>query len=170
MKKDKIKSLLPEVIQDVVTEHSLFDGFLSAMEALHQPLEDVNEKLELFINPLNTSSAFVPYLAHCLNLEMIVDEDIPEENARKIIANSMNLYPRRGSKEGIKVLLENAMGIKGVIIEEDIEVKGEVVPFHVRIKLPETVRSKIRLIKKLIEWMQPVYVTYELDFYSLKQF
>ena len=175
MKQDKIKTFLPAVFQRTVHDGNPQAAFLSLMEILHEPTEEVLAGVDRFFDARRTPDEFVPFLARWVNLDRVFAADDTNEldsplrpkigYLRELIANATYLSKWRGTKKGLLLFLQTATGEKDFEIEE--RVKGEdglTKPFHLKIRAPQAVEAQADLLSRIIESEKPVHLTYELVF------
>ena len=63
----------------------------------------------------------------------------------------------------MRLFLETATGATGFEIEEIVaDEHGEIIPFHIRVRVPEEATAYVTLIRRIIDIEKPAYVTYEL--------
>ncbi len=168
MKREEIEQLLPGIFERNILPGSPMFALLEAMEALHQPAEDVLQHLEVMFYPRRTPERFLPYLATWVDLSRILPVTTDVSCLRSLIAVAAELARRRGTARGLVLFLESATGTSG------FEVDGQVTgpdgmrrPFHVRIRAPQATAPHRGLIERIIDSEKPVHVTYDLEFGSV---
>jgi phage tail-like protein len=179
VKASQIKRLLPSTFQRAWTPASPLAAVLALMEDHHTPAESVLSQLNTFFDPRRAPDAFVPYLASWVDLEILLDlshsEDGPPTPAlstgvgrlRELVANAAMLSHWRGTRTGMRLFLETAVGITGFDINEAVTgPDGRIKPFHLMVTAPEEVLPHRSLIQRIIEFEKPAYVTYDLVFRS----
>ena len=175
MKQDEIKNFLPAVFQRTVHTGNPLNSFLGVMEILHAPAEEVLENVEHFFDARRTPDEFVPFLAQWVNLEWIFAANVTLEldsplmpkigYLRELVANATYLSQWRGTKKGLLLFLQTATGMKDFEIEERNKDKdGQILPFHLKIRAPQSTAVQADLIRRIIESEKPVHLTYELEF------
>ena len=181
MKRAEIERLLPEIFQRTLPPDEAADSplraFLSVMETLHAPSEQVLASLDAFFDPYRTPDRFVPYLASWVDLDQLWLDDptgytaatLPPFPAgvgrlRALIAAAATLSRWRGTETGLRLFLGTATGVTGFEIVEDVEDEsGEIIPFHIRVHVPVAAQAYVGLIRRIVELEKPAYVTYELE-------
>ena len=181
MKRADIERLLPEIFQRTLPPDENVDSplraFLSVMETLHTPSEQVLAALDTYFDPYRTPDRFVPYLASWVDLDQLWLDDptgytvatLPPFPAglgrlRALIASAATLSRWRGTEAGLRLFLETATGVTGFEIEEDVaDESGELIPFHIRVRAPAAAQPLLALIRRIVELEKPAYVTYELE-------
>lgn len=180
MKRAEIERLLPEIFQRTLPPDAEADSplrvFLSAMETLHAPTEDVLDALDAYFDPYRTPDRFVPYLASWVDLDAVW-LDAPEGytlanlppfptgtgRLRALMAAAADLSRWRGTEAGLRRFLETATGLTGFDISEEVEGDdGAIIPFHIRVRAPADAAPHVALVRRIIELEKPAYVTYEL--------
>jgi phage tail-like protein len=178
MKKEQIKRLLPSVFQQTAAPGHPLSAILDVMEAMHVPSEFALEHLHTIFDPYRTPDEFVPYLASWVDLEALLDMPrVPGPvssppsfstglgRLRELTAAAVTLSQWRGTRKGLQLFLETAMGIKGFEIDEETTgSNGKSRPFHLKITAPEQLAEHRPLLERIIELEKPAYVTYELLF------
>ena len=177
MKKEQIKRLLPSVFQRTAAPGNPLAAILEVMETMHAPSESVLERLHTIFDPYQTPDEFVPYLASWVDLEVLLDTSRGGSSAsrpslstglgrlRELTAAAVTLSQWRGTRKGLQLFLETAMGIKGFEIDEETTgSNGKSRPFHLKITAPEQLAEHRPLLERIIELEKPAYVTYELLF------
>ncbi len=179
MKQSEIIQLLPGVFQRTARSDSVLVGMLAAMEALHEPSEDVLANLDAYFDPYRAPGYFVPFLAQWVDLGWLVT--MPPDRAadastappfpsgiarlRNLIANAAYLSRWRGTAHGLCQFLEIATGLVGFTIDEQVsDSHGQPRPFHLHIHAPPESERYRSLIERIIQSEKPAYVTYDLTF------
>ena len=178
MKQSEINQLLPWVFQRTVRPGTPIFAILQLMEELQAPSEQVLENLEVFFDPYNTPSRFVPLLASWVDLDRLLVGS-PEEFAassptlftsglgrlRELIVAAAFFSKWRGSAKGLLGFLETATGGQGFEIDENVPGPGgQPRPFHILVRAPAETKSYQTLIERIIEMEKPAYVTHQLEF------
>lgn len=177
MKQDEIKNFLPAVFQRTVHAGNPLEALLGVMENLHAPAERILEDVDRFFDARRAPDEFVPFLAHWVNLDRIFwtgmgDADLDSPLVpkigylRELVAGATYLAQWRGTKKGLLLFLQTATGEKHFeIIERVKDAAGQVIPFHLKIRSPETLRAQEDLIRRIVESEKPVHLTYEIEFF-----
>lgn len=180
MKRTEIERLLPSVFRQTIYSGSPLLAILEVMSVLHEPSEDVLERLETFFNPFRTPDRFVPFLAGWVDLERLFDDSaLPSKSGgstaaplstglyrlRALTVMAAQLSQWRGTQKGLVLFLEIATGTSGFEIDELVPgPERRPIPFHIRVTAPESVRPHRALVERIIESEKPAYVTWELAF------
>jgi phage tail-like protein len=174
MKAERIKHLLPAVVQEGVGPGTPMAALLDLMEALHRPSDEVIASIGSYFNSLETPDAFVPFLARWVDLDRFFPEGYSDRYAdsplgtgmgrlRELIRSAAYLSQLRGTRIGLTAFLETATGVAGFKIEEQTETgetRGR--SFHLSITVPADARPHLALIERIIDQEKPAYVTYDL--------
>lgn len=185
MKQNEILQLLPEIFQRTATPENPLTVLLGVMEQLHAPAEGVLVGLDRFFDPRRTPDKFVAFLATWVDLASLL-RDMPAPDAaasttaataapldalstgtgrlRELVAAAAYLSQWRGTRQGLLHFLETATGLTGFEINEAVEEKGQVIPYHLLITAPARAQPYRSLLDRIIALEKPAYVTYELAF------
>lgn len=181
MKRADIERLLPEIFQRTLPPDDEMDNplraFLSVMETLHAPTEQVLASLDAFFDPYRTPDRFVAYLASWVDLDQLWLDDptgyslatLPPfptgvGRLRALIAAAATLSRWRGTETGLRLFLETATGVTGFGIDDAVEDEnGEIIPFHIRVRVPVAAQASVALIRRIVELEKPAYATWELE-------
>ena len=195
MRRADIERLLPSVYRlalDPPEEWGLerdeaLGALLDAMETLHQPIEDVLDHLDTYLDPRRASPAFVPYLSGWLDLDWVLgasatDATIRDRTSgsgaplgaeplssgtgrlRELAAAATELARWRGTEHGLRRFLTIATGLSGYAIKDAQADGAEVAPFHIVVEAPAEAAHLRPLIERIIAEEKPAYVTHELRF------
>jgi phage tail-like protein len=180
MNPSEIERLLPSVFQRTLDAGSPLAAILDAMAALHAPSEQALATLDRIFNAYRTPDAFVPYLAHWLDLDRFLPESATRPEAgepipaplaarlgrwRELIAAAAQLSQWRGTAYGLCQFLETATGTTGFQVDEAVPgPDGLPRPYHIRVRAPDAARPETALIERIVEQEKPAYVTWELEF------
>lgn len=187
MEKQRIKQMLPEVMQRVAQPGAVLDALLSAMSILHRPSEELLSTLSDNFNPHTAPKELLPMLAHWTDMLRLFRSvgltqssnrwrhsslPIPEKNLRELIANAIPLAQNRGTHQGMLQMLEIATGITGFVISEGafsdeeqkapISTQSDIKPFHIIVHFPPEGSKYLELIQRIVEQEKPAYVTAEI--------
>ena len=184
MKVDNIMQLLPSVMRRTLRENAPLQVLLEVMESLHAEDEARLANLAEVFDPRRTQSAFLPMLAHWMNLDRLFQPlpnaqgqsqdtlpsrwqartlPLPEAVMRELIAQASHLSQWRGTPKGLVLFLEIATGLKGIkVVEQVYDAQGQVRPFHIEIHLPPQAESVRELIERIVSQEKPAYITNDL--------
>jgi phage tail-like protein len=155
MKRIEIERLLPEVFRRTAGPGTPLAALLEAMQALHEPVEEVLAHLETFFDPYQAPDEFVFFLARWVDLERLFvagpHASTPVEiqrfpsglgQLRELIASAAFLSKWRGTARGLLRFLETATGVPGFeIVENAPGPDGRPRPFHLSIHAPASAES-----------------------------
>lgn len=180
MKSSDIEQLLPAVYRRAIDPGSPLRALLDVMETLHEPDERILAAIDTVFDPRRTAEAFLPMLAHWVNLDFLFrplapdasltawsDRSLPTAPGylRELISAAAYLSNWRGTALGLEHFLEIATGLDGFDIDEAIiDSDGVPIPFHICVRAPAAARPYRELIERIIERQRPAYVTSELEF------
>ena len=179
MHRERIATLLPQVMQRTRAKESVLEGLVAAMEAHHAPIETALENLDACFDPLRAPARFVPFLAHWVNLARWTDDARRSGTARRhsrapqrmlpssgrlrlLIAEAAQLAKERGTRAGLVRFLETATGVEGFVVDEEVDAAGRARPFHCVVRAPAAARRLRDLVQQIVEAEKPAFVTYEL--------
>lgn len=166
MKQAEIAHLLPAVFQRTLgAQPDVLGALLGVMEDLHAPAEKILAELDRYFLPESTDDAYLLFLAHWLDLDWLVAAGsrgragpeclIDITRLRRLVMCAVSLYRQRGTRAALVQFLTIATGDHGFNIRED---PGR--PFHVQVEYPNG--ADLELVRRIVEWEKPAYVTYEL--------
>ncbi len=152
-------------------------ALLEAMEALHEPVEDVLDGLHEHLDPRQAPPRFVPYLAGWVDLDWLLLAT-PDQSAatatplasgmghlRELVAAAVEMARWRGTARGLLRFLDTATGVAGFDVIENVTGDPPTPrPFHLRILAPAAAEAFRPLIERVIVAEKPAYATYELVF------
>ncbi len=93
----------------------LLDRFLSLFESFFTDIEGQIEHLARYFDPATVPSAWIPWLAGWLALDL--DEELPEEKKRQAIAMAFATSASRGTADGLRRALHFYAGVDAWIDE-----------------------------------------------------
>ena len=180
MKRNSIESLLPDVFRRTLEPRSSASALLDVMAAMQAPSEALLDRVEETFNPYRAPDRFVEFLATWVDLdrlwtthsnpyvsgvrESVQNNRIDGGRLRELIAHASYLSQWRGTVKGMLLFLKVATGFQGFDIVEGRTLDNTQKPFHFVVRVPEAAKSKLLLIKAIIEQEKPVYTTFEIDY------
>jgi phage tail-like protein len=163
MKARAIKTLLPGVFEEAATEGSALDGLLQAMEALHEPSEQLLDRLDLHFDPRRAPASFVPFLARWVDIDYEVTTGLGR--LRELTACAVALSKMRGTGRGLVEFLRAATGVAGFEVDEAVPgPSGEIRQCHILVRAPAATKGHEEMIRSIVEREKPAHVTWELAF------
>ena len=183
MNSTEIERLLPYIFRRTNQADNPLVAIIEAMSALHEPTENVLANVKDIINPFTVQEKFVPFVAGWLDLERLFDESSGNSNIastnppittginclRALTASAAYLSRWRGTKKGLIHFLEIATDTRGFVIDEQVVHQEQIIPFHLKVKAPDSLLDHRALIERIIESEKPAYVTYELEFIEIEK-
>lgn len=169
----------------------LMSRFLMLFESFWGPIDMQSRNVSDYLDPMLMPLPLVRWMGERLDLEIL--EEWPESTQRRMLANAVALYRKRGTRAGLQRLLEIYSGGQVVINEHRADnfrlgkgarlgqgialgAGNQPFSFVVRMTLPpiagdgldaaEIQRQRdirVRRLKALIDAEKPAHVTYVLD-------
>jgi phage tail-like protein len=178
MRAERIARFLPEIYRVTLgTKHGVLDSLLEAMASQHEPVEQILDELDAYIDPVRAPERFLPMLASWLDLAPYLDWSGGRKEAgeprfapgmdrlRLLIACAADLNARRGTRAALEEFLAVATGFAGFSVEECPAGEDQARrPFHLRVHAPQSARRYGDLIGRIVDGERPAYVTYEIVF------
>lgn len=93
----------------------LMGRFLMLFESFWAPLEGIVDQLPFYFDPRTAPPDLLPWLASWLDLTL--DARWPEEKRRQLLHSAVDLYRKRGTRQGLQEYLELYTGQTPRIIE-----------------------------------------------------
>jgi phage tail-like protein len=163
MRSTAIERLLPAVYQRGAGPGTVLGALLDVMAGLHEPDEARLERIDDMFAPYRTPDAFVAFLARWVALDASLYGDgttqppIPIGRLRDLVASGAALAQWRGTVEGLTALLQTALGMPGIAVEEPDDR-----PFHFVVRLPAAASDRIGLVKRIVDAEKPAATTCEI--------
>lgn len=176
MRRAEIEQLLPSVYQMalhpvdgwVIEPDQRLGALLDAMEALHDPIERILDRLEAWLDPRRAPDPFVPYLAGWVDLDRLAGGEATmaaagTDRLRELVAAASDLARWRGTSRGLLRFLGIATGLPGFSVDErPAGPDGRPRPFHVVVHGPAEAARMRPLIERIVESEKPAYVTCDI--------
>jgi phage tail-like protein len=167
MRRTEIERFLPGVYQlalhpvetSGLGEDRRLAAALDAMEELHDPSEQILDRLDSYVDPRRAPDDFVTYLAGWVDLDWLTGGRVTtgQGRLRELVAEAMILSRWRGTEHGLVDFLRAATGVSDFDIDEST-------PFHLRIRAPAAIREHEAMIERIVETEKPASVTYEVAY------
>lgn len=142
--------------------HSDFmSRFLAMFESIMLPLEWTADHFDLFLNPKESPSGFLPWLATWWDI--VFDDTWTDDQRRELLMEAHQIFARRGTKWALARVLEIYTGREPLI--DDTNKNLPEFTFNVRIPLAEESVHR-ELIENIIDAHKPAHTTYSLSFSS----
>jgi phage tail-like protein len=136
--------------------------FLLAFEAILTPIEQNIDHFDFFLDPKASPESFLPTLARWVGLTL--DEKIPPDKLREILAQASDLYRKRGTKKGMTKAIEIYTGVAPKISEP----KDRPHFFKVSLTVPRKQKVDPSIVERLIQASKPAHATFELNIQHAK--
>lgn len=114
----KTQGRLPRYLPAIYQDNDLLGRFLMGFESFWNQVEEKIDGSERYYDPHLTPTVFLPWLASWLGAW---DSHLPEERQRQLVSSAMDLYRRRGTRQGLEKLLSLYSGGTVRVIENDAE-------------------------------------------------
>lgn len=176
-------AMLPEALHEGAApqEPSSVSRLLKIVENLFGHFEANLDTISDYFDPLKTDNDFLPWMASWVSL--VLRTDWTEDQQRKVLAQIIPLYRKRGTKEGLEEYLRIYAG-PGVTIKDEIAplqvgvsskvgvdtVVGGLPPyfFIVNVAFDEPAPDKLKQRGKAVEAVlvieKPAHTFYKLNF------
>jgi phage tail-like protein len=152
------ESRLLTFLPSIYGEEPFLGQFLMIFDSLWQPLERQIDQLYAYFDPRLAPSEFLSWLSHWVDL--VLDENWPEDRRRTLIHEAASLYRRRGTAGALRDYLRIYMASEPQIMEAGPE--GSPFHFTVVFRVPDPSAIDQDRIKRIIEEEKPAHTTYTL--------
>ncbi len=142
----------------IYQESDFLARFLLIFESIWEPLEQRQDHIAMYIDPHTAPVAFLSWLGGWLDLSF--SEHWPENRRRRLVAEAMELYRWRGTREGMTNMIQICTGLTPQITT----VPAEPFVFRVTITVPADVEVDRELVEQLIDTHKPAHAGYRLEF------
>ena len=170
MRRAAIERLLPAVYQRTAGPGGVLGAVLDVMEQLHAPDEARLETVDDLFAPYRTPDGFVGFLASWLALDPFAPPgsagglangarppSVPVGRLRDLVATGAELAQWRGTATGLIGMVETALGVSGVQVQEP---PGRA--FHFVVRVPASAAGQLDLVRRITEAVKPAATTYEV--------
>ena len=151
----RLLTFLPSIYAD----EPFLGQFLMIFDSIWLPLERQIDQLYAYIDPRLTPSEFLPWLSTWVDL--VLDENWPEERRRSLILHAADLYRRRGTAGALRDYLRIYMNSEPEIVEDGAT--GNPYHFSVIFRVPDPSAIEADRIRRIIEEEKPAHTTYTLQ-------
>jgi hypothetical protein len=148
---------------------------LDVMEQMHAPDEERLETVDDLFAPYRTPERFVAFLAGWLALDPFVPPgsaggpagglangpsavSVPVGRLRDLVATGAELAQWRGTGTGLIAMIETALGVSGVQVQEP---PGRA--FHIVVRVPPAAAGQLDLVRRITDACKPAATTYEVS-------
>ena len=160
-----LRHCLPEVFASSCVEGSPMAALVAAADRMHQPVAEVLDHLDAYVDPFRTRPELVAYLASWVDLDWLTLPDaegtarssLPLGHAplRDLICARAELSATRGTAAGLVRFLELATRVRGFAVED----AGG---FHLRVRVPAEAADQADIVARIVRAMKPAHVTAEI--------
>lgn len=159
-------------------DRPFIDRMLMGYDDSVQPLRDMINNLFRLFDPKQTPADFLPWLG--MWLSMALDDNWSELRRRRLLSEAVELYRRRGTRQGLQRFLEIYTGVAPIIYDRPLSgmrlgpnavlgarpggLLGHIRDhaFVVTLTLPDQEAVNERTVRDIIEMSKPAHTDYEL--------
>ena len=152
------KSTLLKYLPDPYADAPFMGDFLKIFEAVWSPLDRQIDQLYAYFDPQLTPAELLPWLGTWVDL--VLDENWPEERRRDLIQNAADLYRRRGTAGALRDYLSIYLGVTPRIVEDGSQ--GNPYHFTVFLKVDKPDALDQDRVRRIIEEEKPAHTVYTL--------
>jgi phage tail-like protein len=164
MRRQAIERLLPAVYQRTAGPGGVLGALLDVIEQMHAPDEDRLSTVDDLFAPYRTPDRFVAFLASWVALEPFTAPAVPVGRLRDLVATGAELAQWRGTATGLIAMIETALGITGVAVQEP---PGRA--FHIVVRVPAAAAGQLDLVRRITEAVKPAATTYEVSTVDIEE-
>jgi phage tail-like protein len=157
---DEADSIYRHYLPDIFQENDFLRRFLLIFQEIWEPLEQRQDHMAMYFDPLTCPASFLPWLASWLGLPL--NMSWPVARIRHLLAQAMELYSWRGTRYGLIRMIEVCTGLTPVITETP----SQPFVFHIRVTLPPGSSASTvdkNLIEELIQAHKPAHAGFILE-------
>ena len=151
-------SRLLNYLPSIYGEEPFLGQFLMIFDSLWLPLERQIDQLYAYFDPRLTPKEFLTWLSTWVDL--VLDENWPEDRRRALIHAAASLYRRRGTAGALRDYLHIYLGVEPQILEAGPE--SNPFSFTVIFRVPNPATIDQDRIRRIIEEEKPAHTTYTL--------
>ncbi|MEP7200610.1 MAG: phage tail protein [Chloroflexota bacterium] len=151
-------SRLLTYLPSIYADEPFLGQFLNIFDMIWLPLERQMDQLYAYFDPRLTPTEFLPWLSTWVDL--VLDENWPEDRRRALILRAADLYRRRGTKGALRDYLAIYMDTTPDISEDGAD--GNPFHFTVTFRVADPAAIDQDRIKRIIEEEKPAHTTYTL--------
>ena len=145
---------LPVIFHD----SDFLSRFLQIFETVWEPLEQRQDHIDMYFSPRTCPASWLPWFASWFGLAL--DPHLPEERARMLLAETIEIYRWRGTRYGLSRVIEVCLGVRPEITESPAEPNV----FHVVLQLPKNADPDfMATLRSLISAHKPVHTGYVIE-------
>lgn len=157
---EQIQSRYLQYLPAIYQDSDFLGRFLRIFEDLIVPVEDILQEIPFYFNPRLAPPGFLPWLASWIDL--VLDENWPEERRRELIQRGTDLYRWRGTRRGLLAYLNIYAGVEPELVEHLTAKAGGPFRFTVVLRVPDPSAVDEARIRSIIEAEKPAHTQYEL--------
>jgi phage tail-like protein len=151
---------LPVIFHD----NEFLARYLQIFETIWEPLEQRQDYIEMYFDPLTSPASFLPWIAGWLGLTL--NRHWPEARLRRLLAEATELYRWRGTRYGLTRMIEVCTGLTPEITDvpsRDDSGRVQAFVFRVSITIPPESDIDAAFIEELVRAHKPAHTGYVLD-------
>lgn len=164
MRRQAIERLLPAVYQRTAGPGGVLGALLDVMEQMHAPDEARLSTVDDLFAAYRTPERFVAFLASWVALEPFTAPAVPVGRLRDLVATGAELAQWRGTATGLIAMIETALGVTGVTVQEP---PGRA--FHIVVRVPAAAAGHLDLVRRITEAVKPAATTYEVSIVDIEE-
>jgi len=174
MRAAEIRRLLPSTFRRVAGDGSILFALLSAMEGIHEPVEEALATFPAALDPRTAPEDFVHFLASWVGFDRLgasddssrsragpgaAADELDAARLRAVTIAAAELARWRGTRRGLVRLLEIATGVSGFDVVEGVGSDGAPRPFSMIVVVPNAAADELSWITRIVRQEKPAYVT-----------
>lgn len=152
------RSELLRYLPNIYADHPFMERLLCIFEQVWGPIVRQIDYLYAYFDPNLTPADFLPWLGYWV--DVILDENWPEERQRELISRAADLYRRGGTPAGLRDYLSIYLGTAPDIIEDGTDEN----PYHFTVVVHGRNPDQLDMmrLKRMIDNQKPAHTTYSL--------
>jgi phage tail-like protein len=162
---------LGDLLPGVYLEDHFARGFTEGLDPGLAPVFLTLDCLEAYVDPRLTPLDFLPWLGTWVGYD--VDETLPEQRRRAVVAEAARLHHRHGTRGGLVRLLEVATG-GDVEVRESGGTRWSAVPgaeppgypepgLHVIVRVPDPADLDVVRVERLVREIRPAHLPFRVE-------
>ncbi len=173
----ELQSSYVQYLPGTYRQDEFLGRFLLIFESVLGPVENQVDNLHMYFDPLTAPRELLPWLG--LWVDLVLDQNWPEEPRRKLVKSAAWLYRWRGTRRGLREYLRIYTGTSPEITEYIPGMKlgketrlgvntrlgssGGGYHFTVTLHLDEMSHVKTEIIRAIIDSQKPAHTVYTLQ-------
>jgi phage tail-like protein len=139
-------------------ESDFLSRFLQIFETVWEPLEQRQDHIDMYFSPRTCPASWLPWFASWFGLA--IEPHMPEERARALLAETIEIYRWRGTRYGLARMIEVCTGVRPDITENPSEPNV----FRVGVRVPKNASPDFMVtLRELIKAHKPVHTGYVIE-------